>query len=88
METKDVYNHGKKELKTPLAILNMQMHRRNVFFYERLDLIFSSLRTFFFKTLIPVILFPETLLAAPYYFRKKSPRNLKLKGFYSSGILS
>ena len=26
--------------------------------------------------------FPETLLAAPYYFREKSPRNLKLRTLF------
>ena len=42
----------------------------------------------FFRTLIPVILFPVALLIAPIILGKKSPRNLKAQDFISSDILS
>ena len=79
MGTKDVYNHGKDRgliLKIPRAIYNMQMHRRKGLFTKKVSDLFSQdlelfpwfffFRFIFFRTLIPVILFPETLLAASY----------------------
>ena len=49
------------EIIVPLTILNIQVHRKKSFSRKllRIDLIFPRLRTFFFRTLIPVILFPE-----------------------------
>jgi len=57
METKDVYNYGNMNLilKTPLAIFNMQMDRKK-FFYENFP---KTWDPFFFRTLIPEILFPK-----------------------------
>ena len=58
-------------LKTPLAIFNMQMLRKKRPFYKSvsdLTLFSQNLGLFFFRTLIPVFLFPETLLAAPTLF--------------------
>ena len=57
---------GAIDIKIPLDIFNMQMLRKKK--RLRIDLIFTRLRTFFFRTLIPVILFPETLFAAPILF--------------------
>ena len=43
----------------------------------------QNLGLFFFRTLIPLILFPETVLSAPIdYLGTKSPRNLKLRTFF------
>ena len=75
-------------LKTPLALFDMQVLRIKSPFYE--NLIFTTFRTFFlvlfflgyisFSTLIPAIIFLETLImAASILFEKKSPRNLKLR---------
>ena len=60
-------------LKTPRAIFNMQMQRRKVRFIKNVSDLTSFSQDFFFgfiffRTLIPVILFPETLLAAPILF--------------------
>ena len=66
-------------LKTPLAVLDMQMHQKSPFYENISDLtLFSQTWDFFscfflfgfifFRTLTPVILFPETLLAAPILF--------------------
>ena len=67
-------------LKTPLALFDMQVLRIKSPFYE--NLIFTTLRTFFlvlfflgyifFSTLIPAIIFLETLImAASILFEKK-----------------
>ena len=89
----NVYNNAKKKrsqliLKTPLAIFKIQMHRKKQFFYGNvLDLTLFSQDFFFgyifFRTLFPVILFPDTLLASPILFLgKKSPRNQKLRTLF------
>ena len=64
MGAKDVYNYRKKRgwiLKTPFSIFKMQMNRRKVIFLN------TS------QTLIPGILFSETLLAAHILSWKKVP---------------
>ena len=43
---------------------------------------------FFFRTLIPVFLFPETLLAAPIFFLEKKFQESKTQDFISSDILT
>ena len=64
--TKDVYNHAKNgaiDIETPLDIFNMQMLRKKSF-YET-----AKTWDFFLQDFkIPVILFPETFLAAPILF--------------------
>ena len=59
------------------------MHRRKVRFMKRLrlDLIFPRHGPFFSRTLIPVILFPETLM-------EKKSQVSKTQDFISSDILS
>ena len=80
-------------LKTPLAILNMQMHKRKVLFMKTSQTWPHFLKTWdfflgffffgfiFFRTFTPVIIFPEIFWQPPYSFRKKSPRNLN-SGLY------
>ena len=70
MGIKDAYNFttmGKKRLdnKTPLAILNMQMHRRKVLFYENVSDLTSFLQdlelfflVFFFGFIFLITLIP------------------------------
>ena len=56
--------------KTPVGIFNMQMHRRKVRFMKNVSDLTSLSQTIglFLRTLIPVILFPESLLTAPILF--------------------
>ena len=68
-------------LKTVLETFNMQMQSRKVFFMKTSHKRFRGLRTiilgfyflqiFYFKTLIPVILFLETLSAVAKLFWEK-----------------
>ena len=63
MGTKDVYNHGQRNLK------HSWLYSTQSPFYENfLDLTLFSLGTFFFRTLNPTILFPKTFFAAPILF--------------------
>ena len=86
-------------LKTVLETFNMQMQSRKVLFMKTSHTRFRGLRTiilgfyflqiFYFKTLIPVILFPvilflETLSAVAKLFQDKSPRNLNLGLYFQS----
>ena len=73
MGTKDVYYHAKKraiDIKTPLVIFNMQ---KKVLFIKNVSDLTSFSQDyglFFFRTLISVILFPETF----FILGKKAPR--------------
>ena len=52
-------------LKTPLALFNTQKQRKKSFYENVSDLTsFFFFEYIFFMSLIPMILFPETLLAA------------------------
>ena len=73
MGTKDVYNYAKKGAidfkNTPGHIqFNMQLHRKKVLFIKKAQDLNNFFGYIFFRTLIPVILFDETLLAAPKLF--------------------
>ena len=73
--TMDVYNIEIRDLKlkTPLAILNIQMHRKTCFLWKRLrfDLIFQGLFLQGFNS-CDRFYFPRFYWQPPYYFRNKS----------------
>ena len=83
MGTKDVYKHGKKELilKTPLAILNMQMHRRKVLFMKT-SKNWSHFPNFFIQDFNLCDFISWDLIDSPHFILGKSPRNLNLRTLF------
>ena len=80
---------GQLVLKIPLDIY-ADAQRKSPFYKSVTDLISFSqdFGFFFFRTLIPVILFAETLLAAPILFQEKNSQESKTQDCISSDILS
>ena len=78
MRTKNVYIHGQNGLNLAGCMEEKSFLWKRL----RLDLIFPRLWTFFFRTLIPLILLPETLLAAPISFQEKKSQDAKTQNFF------